>query len=170
MLAQRTPTKLRSIPESATDRVAQLKGWETEAREWAMTRIQQAVLAAPSPMTAADLLAALDELAAPPGYELMRSNYAQRYHFIRRLLLALVKSNALETVPAINSRKRACSAFQAVSVRTEAPARRRRLRSSAQDYAVVVEGSPEWKGKLEEFLTANAKEMGSLDAILITRK
>lgn len=162
-------TKRAKPTPLALSRRSKLREWEAEARGWVGSQGCKLIKLAGKPMTVADTMCALDLLVAPPGYELMRHDYQKRYHFVRRALLAQVKCLELEQVGAVNARKRACVAFCAPQKPLQ-PRRRRFSRGSnpEEDYAILVEGSPEWKGKLEDLIKKNPEI--PFEAVLITKR
>lgn len=147
-----TMSSINGMSTLAESRIEQLSQWNAQAREWATIHINTFLGTSDVPQTAASVLTYLDGLPAPAGYELMRQDYARRYHWVRRLMVFMVRNGKLGTSVTINKRRRRSAAFflpKAAPV-AEAPRRARRARSS--NYDVIVEGAPEIKGKLETWL------------------
>lgn len=164
-IRNRTRTLPPVSPSNDSKRRELLAAWDTAARLWASEQALQAVAAAGTHLTTAQVLDYIDRQTAPAGYEILKADYARRYHFVRRSLMSLVKSDSLVEVAAVNSRKRPCGAYGAPA---ERPAVARRRKVARGSYDVVVEGSPEWAGRLEDFMRGVPD--GAISGVLITKK
>lgn len=134
-------------------RLDQLRTWDAGAKHWALPTIAEHIKAANRPLTVAQVLTYLDTLPAPAGYEVMRSDYVRRYHWVRRILNSMLTRGELVSVPTVNARKRASAAFALPSYTQATPkAQKRRRKPAGSSYEVLVEGSQEVKGRLEDWL------------------
>lgn len=152
------------------NRDEQLKQWRTDAKAWiliegeAFIREAHAGVPANPEITVGQIVAYLDTLAAPPGYELLRPENSLRYQVVRNVIEQAAKDGRFDVGSTTNSRGRESKCFSPGG--WTPPKISRRNRRPSFDVEVGDPADSEAAAKLKAWMEENNI---NLDAVFIQR-